>query len=250
VFIRLSPPDWAIRETELEKALTPRTRAIIVNTPANPTGKVFSRGELELIARFSIKHDLFVFTDEIYEHFIYDGKRHIAPATLPGMKERTITISGVSKAFSITGWRVGYCICDKKWAETIGYFSDLVYVCAPTPLQAGVAKGLMALGFEYYEKISKEYLRKRDRLGSALSRAGLNPHIPQGAYYIMADISHLPGKTSKERAMYLLKKTGVACVPGEAFYHDEGGEEIARFCFAKEDPVLEEACRRIERLRQ
>lgn len=248
VYVRLTPPDWSFSRDDLERAVTPNTRAIIVNTPANPSGKVFNREELGVIAGFATEHDLFVFTDEIYEHFIYDGNKHIAPATLPGMKERTISVSGLSKTFSITGWRIGYCICDARWTQTIGFFSDLVYVCAPAPLQVGVAKGLMALGAEYYEKIAREYKDKRDKVCTALSKAGLEPYIPDGAYYILTDISRLPGSTSKERAMYLLDQTGVACVPGEAFYHDEGGENLARFCFAKEDPILDEACRRIETL--
>lgn len=249
VYVRLTPPDWSFSRDDLERVVAPCTRAIIVNTPANPSGKIFNREELEVIASFATEHDLFVFTDEIYEHFVYDGHQHIAPATLPGMKERTITVSGLSKTFSITGWRIGYCICDARWTQTIGFFSDLVYVCAPAPLQAGVAKGLMALGPDYYQKISQEYKSKRDRVCNALSKAGLEPYIPSGAYYILADISRLPGNTSKERAMYLLEKTRVACVPGEAFYHDEGGENLARFCFAKEDSILDEACRRLEKLK-
>jgi aminotransferase len=245
VYVQLHPPDWTFDYASLEKAATPRTKAILINTPANPSGKVFSREELEHLAAFASEHDLFVFTDEIYEHFLYDGHKHIPPATLPGMRERTITISGLSKTFSITGWRIGYCLCDARWAQTIGYFNDLVYVCAPAPLQIGVARGLEALGTDYYESLSREYAGKRDRVCGALKKAGLHPHVPQGAYYILADISGLPGEKSKEKAMYLLERTGVASVPGEAFYDGDGGENLARFCFAKEDSVLEEACRRI-----
>jgi len=248
VYVQLHPPAWSFEFASLEKAVTSRTKAILINTPANPSGKVFSREELEHLAAFASKHDLFIFTDEIYEHFLYDGYRHIPPATLPGMRERTITISGLSKTFSITGWRIGYCLCDARWAQTIGYFNDLVYVCAPAPLQMGVARGLEALGADYYESLSREYAGKRDRVCHALKKAGLDPHIPQGAYYILADISGLPGKTSKEKAMYLLERTGVASVPGEAFYDGNGGENLARFCFAKEDAVLEEACKRLQNL--
>jgi aminotransferase len=246
VYVRMAPPDWTFSHDALEQARSPRTRAIIVNTPANPSGKVFTREELEMVARFAEKFDLFIFTDEIYEHFLYDGRRHIAPATLPGMAERTITISGLSKTFSITGWRIGYCLCDAKWAQSIGYFNDLVYVCAPAPLQMGVAAGLNALGQDYYDRLSHMYAAKRDRICDALARAGMPPHIPQGAYYVLADISGLPGKNSKERAMTLLHKNGVACVPGMAFYHDKAGEDLARFCFAKEDSILDEACERIQ----
>ena len=248
VYVRLAPPQWTFDEPDLAQALSPKTRGIMINTPANPSGKVFTAEELARLAAFATKHDLFVFTDEIYEHFVYDGNQHISPATLPGMKERTITISGFSKTFSITGWRVGYCLCDARWARTIGYFDDLVYVCAPAPLQMGVASGLRQLGTDYYEKLSSEYLIKRDKICTALLQAGLSPYVPQGAYYVLADISRVPGDSSKAKALHLLRQSGVACVPGEAFYHDAAGENLARFCFAKEDTVIEEACRRIAAL--
>jgi aminotransferase len=248
IYVKTAPPDWTFSEEDLKRVVTQKTRAIILNTPSNPSGKVYGREELELISEFATENDLFVFTDEIYEHFVYDGREHIAPGTLPGMKERTITISGVSKTFSITGWRIGYCICDARWTQTIGYFNDLVYVCAPAPLQIGAARGLMELKPEYYNRLSREYRGKRDRICSALSSAGFQPYVPQGAYYVLADISKIEGRTSKERAMNLLHQTNVACVPGEAFYHDDSGETLARFCFAKENAMLEEACRRIEKL--
>jgi aminotransferase len=245
VYVRMEPPDWTFAMADLEAAVTPRTRGILINTPANPSGKVYTETELEALAAFAKRHDLFVFTDEIYEHFLYDGRRHFPPAALPGMRKRTITISGPSKIFSITGWRIGYSICDPRWTQTIGYFNDFVYVCAPAPLQMGVAKGLMELEKDYYDSISRQYLVKRDMVCDALEQAGLTPCVPQGAYYVLADISRLPGKNSKDRAMHLLRQTGVACVPGEAFYHDDSGESLARFCFAKEDGVLAEACRRL-----
>ena len=249
VYVRMSPPDWSFLMADLEKIVTSKTRGIIINSPANPSGKVFTETELKQLADFATGHDLFVFTDEIYEHFLYDGRIHIPPATLSGMWDRTITISGLSKTFSITGWRIGYCICDARWAQTIGYFSDLVYVCAPAPLQTGVAKGLLTLEASYYENLSKEYAKKRDLICNGLFMAGLKPNIPQGAYYVLADISTLPGKNSKERAMYLFRQTGVACVPGEAFYHDDSGETLARFCYAKEESVLAEACNRLAKLK-
>jgi len=249
VFVRTLPPDWTFTHEDLERVRTSRTRAILINTPANPSGKVFNAEELQVLADFACKNDLFVFTDEIYEHFVYDGRKHIPPSTLPGMQERTITISGLSKTFSITGWRIGYCLCDARWALTIGYFNDLVYVCAPAPLQSGVARGLTLLENDYYLGLSREYSRKRDKICDALSRAGLTPCVPQGAYYILADMARVPGNTSKERAMNLLQKSGVACVPGEAFYHDDAGEMLARFCYAKEDSILDEACRRLYQLK-
>ncbi len=250
VYVRMLPPDWSFSMTDLENVLTPKTKGILINTPANPSGKVFTQTELQQLADFAVKHDLFVFTDEIYEHFLYDGRLHIPPATLPGMWNRTITISGLSKTFSITGWRVGYGICDERWSQAIGYFSDLIYVCAPAPLQTGVAKGLLTLETSYYRNLSIEYARKRDLICNGLAAVGLTPNVPQGAYYVLADISSIPGINSKEKAMYLLKKTGVACVPGEAFYHDDKGENLARFCYAKEYSVLEEACTRLSSLKK
>lgn len=246
-YVTLRAPDWEFSADELERVVTPRTRAIMINTPANPSGKVFTRKELEYIADFAQRHDLFVFTDEIYEYFIYEGK-HISPATLPGMRERTITISGYSKTFSITGWRVGYTICDQKWAQAIAYFHDLIYVCAPAPLQIGVAEGICKLGDDFYAGIAEEYVRKRDMLCSALKEIGLTPSVPKGAYYVLADASTLPGRTAKEKSMALLRETGVASVAGSAFYHAGGGENLIRFCFAKTDEELQQACTRLRQL--
>jgi aminotransferase len=248
VYVTLEPPHWDFTAQRLEDAVTAKTRAIIVNTPSNPAGKVFSRAELQIVADFAEAHDLFVFTDEIYEHFVFDGHRHIAPATLPGMAKRTITISGLSKVFAITGWRLGYAICDPEWALPIGHFNDLVYVCAPAPLQIGAACGLNALGPDYYQAISDDHQNKRDLFCNTLREIGLTPHVPEGAYYTLADVSSLPGQTAKERAVYLLEKTGVACVPGSAFYRGPVGETFVRFCFAKEMPTLEDAMNRLRKL--
>jgi aminotransferase len=248
VYVRMKLPGWTFSLADIEAVVTSRTRGIMINTPANPSGKVFTRKELNLLAAFAQKHDLFVFTDEIYEHFLYGESQHIPPSLLPGMKERTITISGLSKTFSITGWRIGYCICDARWSTAIGFFNDLVYVCAPAPLQAGVTKGLREIPFDYYYQLPNIYVKKRDLICDALAKAGLAPNVPDGAYYVLADISNLPGKNSKDKAMLLLRETGVACVPGEAFYHDDSGENLARFCFAKEDFVLHEACKRLKKI--
>jgi aminotransferase len=248
-YVTLQAPDWTFTPADLERAASTKTRAVILNTPANPSGKVFTRTELEWIAEWAQRHDLFVFTDEIYEYFVYDGRRHISIASLTGMKQRTITISGFSKTFSITGWRVGYAVCDIRWAEPIGNMSDLVYICAPAPLQWGAAEGLDELPPQFYSDLKNEYVAKRDLICNALTQAGLTPCIPQGAYYVLADASRLPGATSKERAMYLLRETGVASVPGESFFQGETGENFLRFCFAKTDSDLEEACRRLAGLR-
>ena len=247
-YVTMRPPNWSFAAADLERVITPRTRAIIVNTPGNPSGKVFSREELEVIAEVARRHDLFIFTDEIYEYFVYEGARHISPASLPGMADRTITISGYSKTFSITGWRVGYSVADPRWASMIGYINDLIYVCAPAPLQAGVAAGVETLPDDFYSHLSGEYRAKRDRLCGVLSAAGLTPYVPSGAYYVLADVSSLPGATSKEKAMYLLRHAGVATVPGDSFFHGSEGSNLVRFCFAKKDADLDEACRRLGKL--
>jgi aminotransferase len=249
VFVTMQAPDWRFAPQDLERVFSAKTRALVINSPANPSGKIFTRQELEWIAAFAAKHDLFVFTDEIYEYFVYEGE-HISPATLPGMRERTITISGYSKTFSITGWRIGYSVANRKWSEAISYFNDLVYVCAPAPLQTGVAQGMIELPESFYRQISKDYVAKRDLLCGVLKNIGLAPSVPKGAYYVLADASLLPGSTSKEKSMALLSETGVASVAGSAFYHGSGGQNLLRFCFAKTDEELAEACRRLASLKK
>ena len=248
VIVTMQAPDWTFSPEAVDRAVTQRTKAIIVNSPGNPSGKVFTREELDVIAQISTKHDLFVFTDEIYEYFLYDGRRHVSMASLPGMVERTITIGGYSKTFSITGWRIGYSVAVQPWAEIIGAMNDLLYVCAPTPLQAGVAAGIEELPAAFYRQLAKDYQEKRDRFCAALAQAGLSPSVPQGAYYVLADAMRLPGQTGKDRAMHLLKATGVAGVPGEAFFSGQEGSGFIRFSYAKTDADLDEACRRIIRL--
>ena len=248
VTVKMRAPDWTFSMAEVERAITPRTKAIIVNSPGNPSGKVFSRQELESLAAIAQQEDLLVFTDEIYEYFLYDGRTHVSVATLPRMADRTITIGGYSKTFSITGWRIGYSVAEAGWAKAIGAMSDVLYVCAPTPLQYGVAAGIRELGESFYGDLAGEHQQKRDRFCRALVKAGLPPAVPQGAYYVLADVSRLPGKTGRERALHLLEKTGVAGVPGEAFFDGPEGSRFMRFCMAKTDEDLARACRCIERL--
>lgn len=248
VYVPMAAPDWTFEIADLQAVVTPRTRGIMICTPANPCGKVWSRTELELIADFARRHDLFVFTDEVYEHLVYDSATHISPAVLPELRERTITMGSLSKTFSITGWRIGYAVAAPRWARMIGYMNDLVYVCAPAPLQAGVARGLDTIPDSYYTSLRDEYREKRDVICNALRDAGLAPYVPRGAYYVLADLTRIPGATSKERAMKLLGLTGVATVPGESFYRPGHGEAIARFCFAKTMDDLSEACRRLRAL--
>lgn len=250
VIVRMSPPGWIYAMAQVEQVITPKTKAIIVNSPGNPSGKVHTQAEMEAIAELACRHDLFVFTDEIYEYFLYDGRRHISMATLPGMAERTITIGGYSKTFSVTGWRIGYCVAAEPWAQAIGAMNDLLYVCAPAPLQLAVAVGINELPAEFYRDLARSYQVKRDRFCGALANAGLRPSIPDGAYYVLADVSALPGSTGKARALYLLDKTGVAGVPGEAFFSGPTGSGFVRFSYAKTDQDLDLACRNIQRLNQ
>ncbi len=248
VFVPLGEGDFALDVEALRAAITPKTRAILLNTPANPSGKVFSLAETRAVAEICQEFDLFLFTDEIYEYFVYDGQRHIAPATLPGMRERTIVISGFSKTFSVTGWRLGFVTAPAKWLGAMSYFHDLTYVCAPSALQHGAAAGLEQLGPEFYSGIAAEHQSKRERIVAALRDAGLTPSVPAGAYYVLADASSLPGATAAEKARALLKATGVAAVAGSAFFQKGRGENLLRFCFAKKDAELDEACKRLRRL--
>jgi aminotransferase len=248
VLVALAEPEWQLDLDAMRAAITPRTRAILLNTPTNPTGKVFTLPELEAVAQLTIDHDLFLITDEIYEYFVYDGARHICPATLPGMRERTIVISGLSKTFSITGWRVGYVTASARWMPAMAHFHDLTYVCAPAPFQVGAAVGLEQLPPSFYTKVAADHQSKRGRLLAALQNVGMKASAPPGAYYIMASAERLPGATASEKARHLLRSTGVAAVAGSAFFRPGRGENLLRFCFAKQDAELDEACTRLRKL--
>lgn len=245
VTVALDAPRWDLDFDRLRAAITPRTKAIIINSPGNPSGKVFTRKELEGIAAIVEQHDLFVITDEIYEYFLCGEAQHVSFGSLPGMAERTITISGFSKTFSVTGWRLGYLAADPRWIPAIGYFHDLTYVCAPAPLQHGVTAGLLTLPEDFYRGLALEYEQKRDQLVEALTTAGLPPSVPDGAYYILADVSRLPGNTAREKARSLLASCGVAAVAGTAFFTEGRGENLLRFCYAKKQAHLAEACQRL-----
>jgi aminotransferase len=246
--VSLDPPDYPFIADRLASAVTSKTRGIVVNTPANPSGKIFTLGELQEIAEIASKRDLFLFTDEIYEHFVYDRQRHISPASLPGIADRTITISGFSKVFSITGWRVGFLHASPRWIPAISYFHDLTYVCAPSAFQHGVTAGLNELPDSFYTSLADEYHRKREMICQALRAAGLEPSVPAGSYYVLADASAVPGDQSVKKALNLLQMTGVASVPGEAFFQGGRGDNLLRFCFAKTDADLERACERLAKL--
>lgn len=248
VVVALAAPDWALDVDALKAAITPRTKAILLNTPANPSGKVFTREEIEAIAALTIEHDLFLITDEIYEYFVYDGAQHICPATLEGMRERTIVVSGFSKTFSVTGWRLGYATADARWMPAMGHFHDLLYVCAPAPFQMAAAVGLEQLPPSFYAQLAADYQIKRGKLLSALEDIGMEPSVPPGAYYILARAARLKGKTAAEKARSLMAATGVAAVAGSAFFRPGRGEDLLRFCFAKRDEELDEACLRLRKL--
>ncbi len=248
VLVALAEPDWALDVNALKAAITPRTRAILLNSPANPSGKVFTRAEIEAVAGLAIERDLFLITDEIYEYFVYDGAEHICAATLEGMRERTIVVSGFSKTFSVTGWRLGYATADARWMPAMGHFHDLIYVCAPAPFQVAAAAGLEQLPPSFYTQLATDYQVKRGKLLCALEEIGMEPAVPSGAYYILARATRLPGRTAAQKARSLMAATGVAAVAGSAFFRPGRGEDLLRFCFAKRDDELDEACARLRKL--
>ncbi|MGC1829126.1 MAG: aminotransferase class I/II-fold pyridoxal phosphate-dependent enzyme [Candidatus Acidiferrales bacterium] len=248
-FVKLRPPDWTFDPEELAAAFGPRTKAIILNTPNNPTGKVFERAELEAIRDLCVRWNAFAITDEIYEHMLYDGARHISMASLEGMRERTITINALSKTYSVTGWRVGWAIAPPEVSAAIRKVHDFVTVGAAAPLQEA---GAVALGFpaSYYESLAREYAARRDTLLGILTRAGFRCFRPRGAYYIMTDISAFGFPDDVAFARYLVKDIGVAAVPGSSFYRDPAdGRTQLRFTFCKTEKTFQAAAERLARLR-
>ncbi|MEA2661981.1 MAG: hypothetical protein QOH08_1553 [Chloroflexota bacterium] len=248
VFVPLRPPEYTFDRDELRAAFTARTKAIIVNTPNNPTGRIFTRDELEFIAGLCREHDVIAVTDEIYEHIRYGGP-HLPLATLDGMADRTVTISGASKTFSVTGWRVGWIVAAPHLSSGIRKVHDFVTVGAPAPLQEAVAAGL-GLGAPYFRDLSVHYRARRDTLFAALERAGFRPRLPEGAYYILCDISGF-GLDDVTFARRLVAEVGVAAVPGSSFFSKpELGRGLIRFTFCKTEDVLREAGERLLRARE
>jgi aminotransferase len=244
-FVPLHPPDWSFDPAELAAAFGPRTRAIVLNTPNNPTGKVFARDELERIAALCHEWDVLAFTDEIYEHILYDGAEHVALATLPGMRERTVTINSLSKTYAVTGWRVGWAIAPPVLTGAIRKVHDFLTVGAPAPLQEAGACAL-ALPDAYYVELAVAYRARRALWLGALEAAGLPFWTPRGAYYVMADIASLGFHDDVACAEHLVREVGVATVPGSSFYSDPAaGARQIRFCFAKRDETLNEAACRL-----
>jgi aspartate/methionine/tyrosine aminotransferase len=253
VFVPLEPPEFTFDPERLRRAVSPRTRAIVFNSPNNPSGKVFSRAELQMIADVCVEHDLLAITDEIYEHIVFDGLGHTPIATLPGMAERTITISGISKSYSVTGWRVGYAVAPEAISVGIRRAHDFVTVGAPAPLQEAAVTALR-LPPEYYVRLREAYQARRDLLWDYVERAGFVAWKPRGAYYILTDVTRFMKATGIQDdyafAMYLIKEVGVATVPGSSFYaHTDLGRTKIRFCFPKTDDVLREAGERLQKLR-
>jgi len=254
-FVSLRPPvqpdgEWTFDPQELREAFQHHTKAIVVNTPNNPTGKVFARKELELIRDLCVEYDVLAITDEIYEHILYDGAQHISIASLDGMRDRTITISGLSKSYAVTGWRVGWAVAPPAITNAIRKVHDFLTVGAPAPLQEA---GATALGLPptYYGQLAERYRTCRDHLIPALAKAGFKCYRPRGAYYVMTDISAFGFKNDVEFATYLVKDVGIACVPGSSFYkHAKDGARQVRFAFCKKPETLDQAAERLEKLRK
>ncbi len=244
-YIELAGPDWEVSEEILKRAFTGvPPRAVIVNNPANPTGKVWSRSELELIAHYCRRYGTYAITDEIYEYILYDDERHISLASLPGMAERTVTVNGFSKTFCVTGWRLGYVAAAAEITGAIRRLHDFLTICAPAPMQWAALAALEA-GPEYYTSLCKLYSKKRTLLFDALEQAGFAPVAPKGAYYIWADGQPLAARDARDAAYQLANRAGIAAVPGDCFLPLGQVNQNLRFCFAKSDETLEAAAHRL-----
>jgi aspartate/methionine/tyrosine aminotransferase len=244
-FVRLRPPDWSFDPDELRRAFSPRTKAIIVNSPNNPTGKVFSRAELELIAALCQEFDTLAITDEIYEHITYDGARHVPLMTLDGMRHRTVLVNSMSKTFAVTGWRVGWVLAAPDLSDSIRKVHDFLTVGAAAPLQEASAFAL-TFGNDYYHQLGEEYAKRRDLILEILESAGFTCYPPRGAYYVITDISRFGFANDVSFVRHLIENAGVAAVPGSSFYSDpaDGNQQI-RFCFCKKYETLNEAGKKL-----
>ena len=248
-FITLHEPDWHFDDRELARAFNNKTKAIILNTPNNPTGKAFSLEELRFIADLCLQWGVVAVTDEIYEHILYDGAKHISIASLPGMRDRTITINSVSKTYSLTGWRVGWAIASPPLTGSIRKVHDFLTVGAPHPLQEAAATALR-VDKSYYQKLAREYEERRNFLGVALEKADFRVYRPKGAYYIMTDVRHFGFSDDVAFAFSLVEKIGVATVPGSSFYSKASlGQTKIRFCFPKKMETLQQAAERLGRFK-
>jgi aspartate/methionine/tyrosine aminotransferase len=248
-FITLHEPDWHFDERELARTFNNKTKAIVINTPNNPTGKVFSREELQFIANLCLKWGVVAVTDEIYEHILYDGASHVSIASLPGMRDQTITINSISKTYSLTGWRVGWAVASAKLTGSIRKVHDFLTVGAAHPLQEAAAVGLQ-MESSYYQTLAEEYRERKDFLLKVLEDAGFRVYRPNGAYYIMTDVTHFGFRDDVECAFYLVEKIGVATVPGSCFYsHPERGKTKVRFAFPKRMETLQQAAEKLKKFK-
>lgn len=248
-YVRLQPPDWTFDPDELRAAFTNRTRAVILNSPNNPTGRVFSRSEIVEIAQLCEEYDALLITDEIYEHIVFDGAEHVPPITLKHARERCVLVNSLSKSFSVTGWRVGWVIASPELTASIRKVHDFLTVGAATPLQQA---GITALGLPdvYFSELAKTYESKRDLLVGILEKAGFRCLVPKGAYYVMCDISAFGFESDTALCKHLVEEIGVAAVPGSSFFSDPvSGRQLIRFCFAKKPETLQAAGERLSRLR-
>jgi aminotransferase len=250
-YVRLRGREWDVPWDELEHAVTAASRAIVLTTPGNPNGKVWTREELTKLLDLAKRHDLTIISDEIYEYMLYDGRPHVSPASLDGGYDRTITLSGFSKTYNMTGWRLGYAVGRPPLIENMALINDLVYICAPTPLQHGVSA---AFGMDdaYFSELSDDYDTKRTMMCTTLERIGFDVPWPQGAYYVLASFEPRADedgfKDDAQAVLTLIDRAGVGAVRGSAFFSNpDDGRYLLRFCFAKEMPVLAEACERLER---
>ena len=247
-FIKTVPPAYGIDFEVLKAHITPQTKALLICNPSNPSGKVYTKDELEKVSEIINDNDMVLFSDEMYEHFVYDDLEFVSALSIEGLKDKTVVISGFSKIYSITGWRLGYALSSPKVIEAASAINDLVYVCPAAPLQHGVLKGLEKLPKSYYTNVAKEHEAKRDRFIKVLNEVGLKAEYVKGAYYVLADISILVGKDDKEKVITLLEKTGIAAVPARAFYHESKGMNLARFCFSKTETEIDLAIAGLQKL--
>lgn len=247
--VTLRPPHWHIDFDAVKAAMSSKTKLVLINTPGNPTGKVFTKQELEGLGEMLSGTDTMVVTDEIYEYMTFGQRPHISPATVPSLEDRTITIGGYSKTFAITGWRIGYAVVPESIASAMATFLDAVYVCAPAPLQQAVADAIDELEDDFYAALSAKYERKRNYFAEGLESVGLRPLMPEGAYYMICDYSdRFPKLASGEFVSHMIRSSGVGAVPSSDFLQDSASETWVRFCLASEDSVLEEALERLHQL--
>ena len=248
-YVRLHPPEWTFDPDELRRAFTSRTRAVILNSPNNPTGQVFSLSEITQIGHLCEEHDCLLITDEIYEHIVFDKTRHIPPVTLPGIRDRCVLVNSLSKTFSVTGWRVGWVVAPPDLTASIRKVHDFLTVGAAAPLQqAGVTA--LHLPDSYFSGLAQSYQHKRDLLVGILEDAGFKCFLPKGAYYVMCDISRFGFESDLAFCQYLVEDIGVAAVPGSSFFSKlADGRQLICFCFAKRPETLQAAAGKLERLR-